>query len=125
VKQIGGPCSWATMIKQRNGSNGKVTTSNCIKSASIQDAQPIVKASKDLIVSPNPVDGSGTITLVYPANYVTELADVKIFNINGQLVQQEQIIDNNTLLLKNLSKGLYMIHVSVAGDVMTSKLIVK
>lgn len=95
------------IIEIKNASGQRVAVDNlswtCYSSLSINEN---TKVNNKITVAPNPVKGN-EITITN----VNEGELVKIFSINGRLVQTDKVTKNGKLKLKNLAKGIYLVSV--------------
>ncbi|PIF47368.1 putative secreted protein (Por secretion system target) [Chryseobacterium sp. 52] len=57
--------------------------------------------------------------------YFGTKSDVKIFNINGQLVKTASVVENGTLNVIDLHKGIYIVTGNVNGNAVSEKIIKK
>lgn len=95
------------IIEIKNASGQRVAVDNlswtCYSSLSINEN---TKVNNRITVAPNPVKGN-EITITN----VNEGELVKIFSINGRLVQTDKVAQNGKLKLKNLAKRIYLVSV--------------
>lgn len=57
--------------------------------------------------------------------YFGEKAEVKIFNINGQLVKTASVAENGSLNVDNLQSGIYLVTGNINGKAVSEKIIKK
>ncbi|WP_160136162.1 T9SS type A sorting domain-containing protein [Chryseobacterium sp. c4a] len=57
--------------------------------------------------------------------YFGTKADIKIFNVNGQVVKTASVSENGTLNVANLQKGIYFVTGNVNGKAVSEKIIKK
>jgi hypothetical protein len=79
----------------------------------------------DVDVYPNPVSGNENLTLKV-RNLENETAVIQIYNMQGQLVFEDKINSNNTIINKNLwiKDGIYLINVSTSTRKRNFKIVV-
>jgi serine protease AprX len=75
---------------------------------------------------PNPV--SGEVNLVIPKKYAGKSANIRLYDLPGKLIYQENLIISsqvNGLLLdtSNLNEGMYLLKVMIDGKIFTLKLL--
>ena len=75
---------------------------------------------QSLTIYPNPSNGTFNIQLSH-----TEPSSIKIFNLNGQLVYQNNLLSNKNELNLNLPSGLYMVIMTNNNSSQTHKLIIR
>ena len=80
-----------------------------------------------LNISPNP--SNGQFNLVF-ANFAKGIYQVEVLNLNGQLIEVKNIaltstVENKTMNLENLQKGVYFVKVTNGSNVTTQKLVIK
>jgi hypothetical protein len=67
----------------------------------------------------------GDLMIVNEGNSANAQADLNIYNINGQIVQNENFVitqGTNTIGLNNLTAGIYIVAIEVEGAVVTRKI---
>ena len=81
-----------------------------------------IGSKSEMQVYPNPSKGTGTIVLSNSEG----LRDIELLDIKGAVVQQWKGISNNSIQLKNVQQGLYLLKVFSygTGKVTTKKIII-
>ncbi|RLA58597.1 MAG: hypothetical protein DRQ89_15175, partial [Epsilonproteobacteria bacterium] len=87
------------------------------------DVDEFSKSDSDLLIFPNPTDGSFTVELESPEKY----SQIDLVNHLGQLVYSTRLDGKNKTILihpeKDWNTGIYFLKVSGMGDVITKKVI--
>ena len=78
--------------------------------------------NKEINIYPNPNDGTFTITTNFNPQ---EIISIKVFNILGQFVYQQEGFQNNTIQMLHSAKGMYWIEVTSTTQNFIKKIIVQ
>lgn len=78
----------------------------------------------DFTLFPNPSQGEVSIQLNFD---LLGKANVQIYSIQGQLVYNEELVNSNSLVIKNgdLNSGLYVVNITIDGSTTSKKLIIQ
>jgi hypothetical protein len=79
--------------------------------------------NNELIIYPNPT--TNQFKLNFKNNIDVNQIQVKIYNVNGQLVKQTQLTQNKTVNTNSLKSGIYIVKVSNDNISFTEKLIIR
>ena len=75
------------------------------------------KANDKIVLFPNPTSGIiNTIGLTQPAN-------IKIYNLQGQLLNSYYQVNNNTITLSDLHSGVYIMNLMVGDEIVVKKIV--
>ena len=89
----------------------------------VQEALSVADFEKAIGIYPNPTNGNFTINL--NEQFLNHTSALEIYNTIGQLVYNQKITTESTIIPFNQTEGIYLVKITSNKQIITKKLIVK
>ena len=104
--------------------DGKESESQCVEAFSTNNSSiiPIDNSVGEIEIYPNPINKDETLVIHYFPQIVSTLS---LYNISGQLIQQEQIAGGIISKKMNFEPGIYILQIKNNSNTFIRKIIIK
>ena len=111
---------FVTLAANGNGNEGNDNSLKDSKTVYFKKTSPTADVNEAALVRtfPNPVVNELTIDLLASAT-----GEVSIFDLSGKLLQNQTLINHNTLNISNLAKGIYVVSIKTNNQTITKRIL--